>query len=240
MLGEILVLGREGVDRRCHDQRPGGIEAFPNVRGTGEHVAVRLLHERAQEVPHLMGLAVRGVGADMAAPDHAESGGAHRGHKPRGLRVMEDHHIARPDQRPQLERVGLQGGAVRLPSPPAEADAVARIAVEHVVDALGDREELVGPRRRGDHGPANVGARAASVRHQRAEHLRHAAAGGGRVHVPDGAPAQARGAPAQRRRSREPQTSAPSTSLNCEGSRGAIGIVCTCFIATPARWPLLI
>ena len=30
---------------------------------------------------------------------------------------------------------------------------------------------------------------------------------------------------------REPQTSAPSTSLNWEGSRGAIGTVCTCFIA---------
>jgi len=66
--------------------------------------------------------------------------------------------------------------------------------VEHVVNPLGNGKELVDLGRRGDHGPADVGAAAARVCDQRAEHLGNAAAGGGRVHVPDRAPAQSRDA----------------------------------------------
>ena len=67
------------------------------------------------------------------------SGGQHAG----GLRVVEDHDVARPDHlRSSAARVGrapaLVDGALRL----AQRPAVAGDAVEAVVQALGDAEEL--------------------------------------------------------------------------------------------------
>ena len=235
---EVLVFRGEGVDRWRHDQCPAGIEVFPDVGGAGEDVAVRLRYERAQKVPHFVRLAVGIVGSDVAAPDHAEPGGPHRRHEPRGLGIVKNHDIARPGQCPQLERVGLQRGAVHLPRRGVEAAAVAGVAVEHVVDALGDREELTEPWRRGDHGPADVGAGAARVCHQRTEHFGHTAAGGGRVHIPDCTAAQGSDALAQRAAEGAPDLSPEHvTELGriAGGDRDCLYVL----HSNPAWWPSL-
>ena len=77
----------------------------------------------------------------------------------------------------------LVGGALGV----AERPAVAGEAVQAVVQALGDVEELRVAR---DRHPARVEAGAAHVADQRPQHLRHAAAVRGGVDVPEGPPFQ--------------------------------------------------
>ena len=72
----------------------------------------------------------------------------------------------------------LVGGPLRL----AQRTAVAVVSVESVVQALGDAEELgIAP----DHQPSRIAPAAARVADQRTQHLRDAAALGGRVDVPE-------------------------------------------------------
>ena len=84
-------------------------------------------------------------------------------------------------------RVGLERVLVDLARRVVEVAAVALEAVEEVVDALGDLEE-VGVAL--DHGPARVDAGALGVADQRQQQLHHAPALGGRAHVPDRALAE--------------------------------------------------
>jgi hypothetical protein len=78
---------------------------------------------------------------------------------------------------------------VGRPLPGAELSSVALDAVQAVVDALGDREEL---RVAFDDQPTAFDPGATRVCDQRQQHLGHAATAGGRVHVDHGPPSELR------------------------------------------------
>jgi hypothetical protein len=99
-----------------------------------------------------------------------------------GLGVVQDDDVPLPDHVRELLGVGPQRRLVDLVLRLAERAAVALGTVQAVVDALGDREELLVAL---DHHPLGVDVRPARVGEQRLEHLGHAAAARGRVHVPD-------------------------------------------------------
>ena len=100
---------------------------------------------------------------------------------------MQEHDIGRAHA--LHEQVGVLGGhaLVDLTLRDAQRPAIAGIAVQAIVQALGDPEELVVAT---DRHPARVHARTARVPDQRAQHLRHAAAAGSGVHVPERPPLQ--------------------------------------------------
>jgi hypothetical protein len=125
----------------------------------------------------------------VAAPD---DGGALRGEwldQPGRLRIVDDHHVALAHAVLEVLQVLRQHPLVRRAGGVVERETVTRHAVQAVVDALGDREEL---RRSLDHRPARVHAGAACVRDQRLQQLDHAAAACGGVHVPDDPPVEQR------------------------------------------------
>ena len=194
---ELLVLGRERVDRRRDDRDPGGVEPLPHERRAREHVGVGLLDVDAQEVPRAARDVVRLVDADVAAPDHARAGALERADEPGGLRVVQDHDVVVVHQLGERAGVLLERALVDLARRLAEVAAVALEAVQLVVEALGDLEEL---RVAVEHRPAGVDAGALRVAEQREQQLDHAAAARGRVDVPDRARAEqlARGADAVR------------------------------------------
>jgi hypothetical protein len=91
--------------------------------------------------------------------------------------------VAGADQRADLGGVAPHDSLVVPSLGRTQLASVAGGAVEPVVDALGDREE---GRIALDDQPARIDARASDVRQQRLQHLRHAAAGRGRVNVQHG------------------------------------------------------
>ena len=180
---EILVLGREGIDRGGDVGDSVGIESIPLVARAREDPAVGGLDQRAQEVPCVPHPCVGAIGTDVAAPDHRHVGErrdplAHAGR----LRVVEVDDVTGLDQLGKglgvlpadLEVLGMLGLAQR------RADAVG--AVQAVVEALGDPEELGVA---ADDHPAHVGAGSARVGEQRVQQLGDAAADLGRVEMPD-------------------------------------------------------
>ena len=96
----------------------------------------------AQEVPCLQHVAVRLVRTDVAPPDDGRSRLADAFDEPRGLWVVEDDHVVPTHSR--HERGGVAGGDVVVVTTfsGAEPPAVTGRAVQEVVDALGDGEEL--------------------------------------------------------------------------------------------------
>jgi hypothetical protein len=98
-----------------------------------------------------------------------------------GLRIVQKHDVVGADARRQQLCVGgaatLVDGALGI----AQRTAVARVAVQAVVQALGQREELRVARH---HHPACVETGATHVTDQRAQHLGDAAASS-RVDVPE-------------------------------------------------------
>ena len=123
----------------------------------------------------------------MRAPDDGHALLDQRRDHAGGLRIVQEDDVARPYAlRQQLGVLGgdaLVDGALGL----AQRPAVARVAVQAVVQALGDAEEL-GVAADGD--PSRVDADAAHVADQRAQHLGDAAAVSGGVHVPERPPVQ--------------------------------------------------
>ena len=106
--------------------------------------------------------------------------------RPSGLRVVQQHHITGPDPGDQLHRVRGQHLRVVIGLRRAER-AAGQVAVDLVVQPLGDREE---PGVAGDHQPADRDVQILDVPDQYLQHLGDPATGRGRVDIPDGAPGQ--------------------------------------------------
>ena len=118
----------------------------------------------------------------MAAPHHQRPSGTEAIHHASRLRVVQQDDV--PDRNPggHLLDVGFQGighhGALCL----TQLSAVTRLAVQHVVHALGDPEEL---RVTGEDEPAGVYVHAAYVSQQGLQHLGDPPALCGGIDVPD-------------------------------------------------------
>ena len=116
----------------------------------------------------------------MAAPGDQRAGPGQALGEPGRLRIVQQDQVAWPDQLEQL-------GSVRGEHALVVADLLGRqrpagdLAVDLVVQALGDHEELGVA---GDHHPAAGDPRVLDVAEQHLEHLGHAAADRGRADVP--------------------------------------------------------
>ena len=182
---EVLVLRREGIDDRRHEPGLRPLEPFPEVLAPREDVGVGLLDVAAQEVPGAADELVGLVDSDVAAPDDLEPGPLHRRRQPSRLRVVQVDDVVGLAEANELGAGRRQGRLVEPARLLVEVTAVAGVAVEAVVDALGDGEELGCL---AQHDPAGVDAGAANVGEQRPQHLRHAAATEGGADVPDRPP----------------------------------------------------
>jgi hypothetical protein len=100
---------------------------------------------------------------------------------------MEQHDIAGTDLPEQLVRVGAQDLAVMAGVSAAQRPGAVGLAVNLVVQPLGDREEV---RVAADHHPADRDVQARDVPHEHLQHLSDPAADRGRVDVPDGPPGE--------------------------------------------------
>src|SRR5262245_5772151 len=183
-LRHVLVLGREGIDRRRDHEGSLRVGPTGRVLPAGEHVGVDLLEVWTQEGPRPLDVLVRDVGTDVAAPDHHGPGSRERMREPRRLGIVEEDDVARPDESEELLGVRSKDLFIVAVLRGAEGAPVTRRAVEVVVDPLGDGEEAWVPF---DDDPLGVNPRTAGVRQERAEHLRDAAAGRGGVDVQDSA-----------------------------------------------------
>ena len=176
-----LVLGGEGIDTRGDDGQPRPIQPLPAVGGAGEDIGVGLLDSGPQELPCRPGQVVGLVDAHMAAPDNHHALLLESGHQPGGLGVVQDDDVAGLHPLLQLSQclfqrlpVGVLCRLIQLPS-------VAGLAVEQVMDAFGDLEELVVAL---DHHPAGVDAGTGQVAEQEVQHLGDPTALLGRVDLP--------------------------------------------------------
>ena len=179
---EVLVLGREDVDRRGDDEGAIAVDPLPREVGSREDVGVGLLDVGPEEVPRGVRVRVRLIEPDVAAPDD------HRARRPQrvdhagGLRVVEEDDVAVGDELCELRGRRSQRLLVELALADAELAAVAGDAVQQVVDPLRELEEGGFA---ADHTPAAVEADPADVGEQRLQELGDATAARGRVDVPD-------------------------------------------------------
>ena len=179
------VLGRERVDRGRDDRtgpwsapvgdvrRAARTRTRPRARRSGW----RKRHARVGLVVRLV--ACRCGSATPRAPRRAQC--RRPGRPSAGRAAARSRRAARARER---RRGCRRGPLVVLRVLVAERPAVTGLAVQRVVDALGEREELGVAV---EHQPAVVDAGAPPVREQRLQHLGHPAAVGGRVDVPDDA-----------------------------------------------------
>jgi hypothetical protein len=179
----VVVLRCERIDRRCHHHDAVLVEALPGEGAPREDAARCPADVGKQEVPGSARVVVGRVHADVTAPDHAVPGVGQRGDEPGRLGVVEDDDVALAELPHQLVGVAGENLFVMAAVVVVETFAVAGSAVEPVVDALGDHEE---PFVAADHQPAGVDTGSARVGQQGGEHLRHPAALGRGVDVPDG------------------------------------------------------
>ena len=182
--GHRVVLGREGVDRRGDDGDLGFVEPLPGVGRAREDVGIGPFHVAEEEVPRLARAVVGHVEADVRAPDDGHARLDQRRDHAGGLGVVQQHDVAGPHA--LREQVGVLGrdGLVDGPLGVAQRAAVAGEAVQAVVQALGDAEEVLVA---ADRHPARVDLHAARVADQRAQHLGDPATVRGGVDVPEDA-----------------------------------------------------
>jgi hypothetical protein len=133
---------------------------------------IRELEIVRQEGPGRAGERCAQVAADVAAPHDLRAPLGEVPDEPGGLRIVQDDHVAGSDPRRQRAGVGGQDVLVDRPFASAQRTPVAGVPVHHVVDALGDREELG---RAADDEPVRVDSCATAVAGQRAQQLGHAA-----------------------------------------------------------------
>ncbi len=117
------------------------------------------------------------------APDHPHAGAGQAGNQSRGLWVVQNRHVARTYQRPQLDRDVAERLFVGLARRVVQGTGVSARTVQRVMETLRDPEEF---RRAIDHHPANVHPGTPRVGHQRSQHFRDATPACGGVDVPDG------------------------------------------------------
>jgi hypothetical protein len=146
-----------------------------------------VLHVGQEEAPRLADRLADVVGADVRAPDDAGPGPPQRRHEHGGLGILEHHDVTGGDERGRLD--GRRPPDPLEQRPIRESRMPVGLAVQHVVEALGEAEER---RRSGEHEPAGVDAGGTPVGPERALHLGDAASERGRVDAPDRAPAEQR------------------------------------------------
>jgi hypothetical protein len=181
---EIPVLRREGVDRGRDHAQPRTVDPGRRERLAREDERVRRLDVPPDEAPGALRPLVAAVIPDVTPPDHNGAELDEGSDQARRLWVVDDDDVPRPDERPNTLEIPL-GHAVeaRMLRDP-ELAAVARPAVEAVVDTLRDREELGVAL---DHEPDGLEAGTERVADERAEHLGDPAAVRRRVDVHDAA-----------------------------------------------------
>ncbi len=141
----VLVLGAERVDRRGDDAHPLLRHPVRHVGLAGEDHRFRVLDVGPQEGPRRVRALAGLVLADVAAPRHARPGLPEGSCHPGRLGVVEDHHVTLAHPLDQGGGLAAQHVLVDLTLVVAERAAVALGAVQQVVDALGEREELLAP-----------------------------------------------------------------------------------------------
>ena len=186
---QLGVLGAEGVERGRDDPQPPSRDPVRGVRAAREDERARFLDVRPQEGPSRVGERGLGVAADVTAPHDVCAAVGQHAREPGGLGVVQQDDVARAHHGPQHGGVALEDLDVVLLLVDAQRAAVTRHPVQHVVEALGDGEELGVS---AEHEPAGRDPGATAVGEQGLEHLGHPAAAGGGVDVPDGAPGQQR------------------------------------------------
>ena len=198
-----------------------------------EDVAVDRVDVGAEELPAALGVLVRRVDADMAAPDDACARAPHGRGQPGGLRVVQHDDVAGPDDVEQLVDVALAG------SPRSRRRSARRAGRRRPrVPYRWLWRRFVISKNRGL--PSITTQRASTpdatrVREQRLQHLGNAAARRGRVHVQDRAPVEERPAaapPSTRTARRVRHQSAPRADRG--GALGRRPPVSAISISTPA------
>jgi hypothetical protein len=96
-LVHLLVLGREGVDRRRHDQTAAVIQEVRQVGKARENEGVRPLEVGLEKDPPSIALRRHLVVADVAAPDHRDAAPRQMRNQTGSLRIVQDHQIRRLD-----------------------------------------------------------------------------------------------------------------------------------------------
>jgi hypothetical protein len=156
----------------------------PQVCAAREDESVSLFDVGHEEFDRFIHVLVGDLEADMAAPQSHSAGRLDSRDESCGLGIVEEDNVARLDQLGQVARAVFEDLFVGLLLFRAQRITVTRVAVELVVQALGDREELGALP---EHDPACIDSGVVRVREEAAQHLGDAAAETGRVDVPDGA-----------------------------------------------------
>ena len=170
---ERLILRREGVDGGRHQPDSPVIQAVPGVLTAREHERVGRFDIGPQEQLRLSGQLVCLVDPDVAPPDDLDARLLQRRDETGRLRIVKVGHIALLHEAPEGVGVGNQRPLVHAPLLSPEAATVARIAMEMVVEALGDREEV---RALPQNDPPRVDPHPAHVGQHRVEQLGDTAA----------------------------------------------------------------
>ena len=101
----LLVLRRERVDGRRDDVDLRFVDPLGNVLASREDERLADGKMRPQERPRLIRPLVRGVAPDVAPPYDAGAGLGQQRRHPRGLGVMEEHHVTSSDEIQRTRRV---------------------------------------------------------------------------------------------------------------------------------------
>src|SRR5205823_10715472 len=126
-----------------------------------------------EEAPRVVRPVIAGFGTDVAAPDDLNPALAQGGNEAHGLRVVHQDDVAALDQAHERFSVGFGDPPHDVSFGITESAVVTGFAVQPVVYALGDGEELGVAV---DHDPPAVHARALRIPHETMEHLGHAPA----------------------------------------------------------------
>ena len=195
---QFAVLGGERVDRRRDDDEPFPVHAVRHVFLPREHEGVGAFEIGPEEVPRLVGLVVSRIAPDVTTPHDPDAGRPEAVDHARGLGIVQQHDVAVVDQGEHLGDVGADDPFVAGTLVLAEWTAVARVAMQQVVQALRDGEEL---RLAVEHQPPVLDLRTTPVREQRLKHLGDATTVRRRVDMPDRAVPE--GHPSSHRRLRQ-------------------------------------
>jgi hypothetical protein len=178
---QVTVLGGERVDGRWDHPHPLWRQPFRDVPFPREDERIGLVEVAAQELPAPVGLGITLVPADVATPYDVRAGLVDAADEAGGLRIVQQHDVARPYLLREAGLVLVKDPRVVLVLGGTELGPGVHGAVQRVVNPLCDREELrVGV----EHQPPGVDTRAAGVSEQRLQHLRDATAVGSGIDVP--------------------------------------------------------
>ena len=145
-------------------------------------MCVRNLDVGAEERPGTLRPLIRPVEPDVTSPDDTGSELDERWDETRRLRVVDEHDVAASNDAAQPLGIHRRDPVVVRPLGGTEGATVTRRAVEAVVDALRDREELGITR---DHDPIHLDPEPARIPEQGRQHFRNPSALRGRVNAHD-------------------------------------------------------